>query len=178
MRFLLLFLPTLPVIGFGTWVWVKDKMGKSNRPVKSISAIPARLLTGDDLMAHVLYIIDTYGPAVEKTFPAKAKELFFILMQNATALGERYSSGRIPTSSASDIKALMTNYLVSTNEFFLRQERSDREKALIVGYSQMNRRLDEINTALMESDHHEAGATNFYWNDKIIYHPPVVDDKE
>jgi len=159
-------------------MWVQDKIGKSGRPAKSISVVPARLMTGDDVMSHVLYIVDTYGPTVEETFPEKAKELFSILMQNATALGERYSSGRIPTSSASDIKALLTNYLVSTNEFFIRQNQNDREKALLVGYTQMNRRLDEINTALMDSDHHEAGATNFYWNDKILYHPPVVNDKE
>lgn len=165
----------LVILVTGWVIYHRSKKVTKGNTAKPLSAVSVHALTGDNLLNHTLYLLETYGTLAKEEFPETAKKLFFSLISTSKSIGERYSSGKIPAQAASDIKAILTDYLMSANEFFIRRKATDSGHTVISSYELMNRRLDEINQTLLYSDEHKIGVTNFYWESKIKHQPPQVD---
>jgi hypothetical protein len=156
--------------------WLFGRKHENVNHPNSLAKVSARALTGDRLLQHIMHLIETYGEAMKEEFPVATREQFFILMEKANNIGRRYSSSYIPLSAASEIKSLLSNYLISTNEFYLQGVGTFDGDPITMSYKLMNERLDKIDENLVASDERKLGVSNFYLEDKNRYQPPVADD--
>lgn len=138
------------------------KPGKNAKPLEA-SAISQN--TGKALLSRVADFMAQYSALGSAVQP---------VLLSATKIGRWFGNKEIPELLQKELDELLRVKFVHTADMCLRDVSYKKDAEILKSFDLIHRRLDNIHSLLVESDKHQLGVSNFYWESKN-QQPPSVD---